>query len=90
MSNAKLLKQLRQPLIDEAVGVNENYRTSEEDRNLELGFLYGTAELIVALTISENESYNDIREEIAQQIDQRAAQLTYPILEVNGAKVASH
>lgn len=71
----------REYLIDAAVGVNENYRVDDRDRDLEVGFLYGTAEMIVALTLEDGESYHDVREEVAQQIDAKAAQTTYPVLQ---------
>jgi hypothetical protein len=71
----------RDELIDVAVGVNENYRIDDRDRDLEVGFLYGTAELITALTLGEDESYSEVRESIAQQIDQRAAKASYAVLD---------
>lgn len=70
----------REKLIDAAVGVNENYRVAQDEHDLELGFLYGTAEMVVALTLREGESYHDVREQIARQIDERAAKQTYRVL----------
>lgn len=76
----------REALIDTAVGLNENYRTDETDHDLELGFLYGTAEMVVASTLKPDESYHDLREAVAAQIDKAAAEKTYPIMKVNGYK----
>jgi hypothetical protein len=76
----------RTRLIEAAVGVNENYRTDDTDRDTEVGFLYGTAEMIVALTLKDEESYGDLREELARAIDKLAAEQSYPLLECNGWK----
>jgi hypothetical protein len=73
----------RAKLLDTAVYANESYRVDEDDRDLEIGFLYGTAEMIVALTIMDGESYSDLREELAREIDKRAAPKTYAILDCN-------
>jgi hypothetical protein len=71
----------RDTLIDAAIGANENYRDSaQDDRDLELGFLYGTAEMVVMLTITDGESYHDLRESIAKQIDEAASKITYRVL----------
>jgi hypothetical protein len=76
----------RTRLLDAAVGVNANYRNDDTDHDLELGFLYGTAEMIVALTLKDDESYHDLREELARAIDALAAEQSYPLLECNGWK----
>lgn len=73
----------RAELINTAAGANENYRIGD-GRELELGFLYGTAELITTLTLGPDESYSDAREAIARQIDLEAATGTYPLLSING------
>jgi hypothetical protein len=70
----------RDELIETAIGVNENYRVNKFDKELETGFLYGTAELIVALTIQKNESYSELRGQIARQIDAKAAKNSYRVL----------
>lgn len=62
-------------LLNHAAGVNANYRgvSGEEGRELETGFLYGTAELVLVIVgLKENESYSDRREQIAREIDRRA------------------
>jgi hypothetical protein len=69
----------REELIEAAVGVNENYRIDASD-TMEIGFLYGTAELITALTLQDGESYGEVRERIARQIDREAAKATYSVL----------
>jgi hypothetical protein len=71
----------RAKLIDVAVGLNENYRSEMSDLyKMELGFLYGTAEFVTALTLQKDESYCEVREEIARKIDQEAQKTTYPLL----------
>ncbi len=58
-------------LILLAAGLNTSYRGVEEDeRDLEIGFLYGTAEMVLGLVgLPPHESYSDRREEIARFID---------------------
>lgn len=73
-------------LIEAAVGVNANYRVDSNNRDLEVGFLYGTAELITVLVLGPNQSYSDVREEIAREIDRKAAKDSYPLLPANGGK----
>lgn len=73
----------RAKLIDVAIGLNENYRVGKGEVPLEIGFLYGTVEFITALTLKPNESYSDVREEIAQEIDRKAAEKTYPLIQKN-------
>ncbi len=70
----------RPELIAAAVGQTETYRTDIDDRDLEIGHLYGMADLITALTLGETESFSDAREAIAQEIDRIAGQATYRIL----------
>lgn len=77
------MKYNRDDLIATAVAVNEGYRIGDS-RKLEIGFLYGTAEMIVSLTLADNESYGELREELARKIDKEAAKLTYPLLPSNG------
>lgn len=79
----------RESLIDTAISVNENYRCNAEEpseRTLEVGFLYGTTEMIAVATLLTAESYQRVREEIATQIDKAAAKRTYPLLPANGYK----
>jgi hypothetical protein len=78
----------RAKLIEVAANVNGNYRVDDNDIDLEVGFLYGTAELITALTLGKDESYNDVREEIARQIDLLAGGTSYLLLPANGANMA--
>jgi hypothetical protein len=60
-------------LVDQAAQVNASYRVDADERTLEVGFLYGTAELIIAITgLLPTESYSDKREAIATLIDERA------------------
>lgn len=73
----------REALSDAAAGVNEGYRINQAEADLELGFLMGTAELITALTLQENESYSEVREAIATEIDKRAARSTYAVHPAN-------
>lgn len=73
----------RNKLLEAAIGVNSGYRVNELDSDLETGFLYGTAEMIVALTLKDNESYGDLREELARQIDKEAGKDSYCILPSN-------
>lgn len=71
----------RESLVQTAIVVNESYRTGdEEDRDLEIGFLYGTAEMIVSATLQDHESYNDLREELARRIDAGAAKAAYALI----------
>jgi hypothetical protein len=52
---------------------------TEDERDLEVGFLYGTAELVLGLNgILFEESYSDRRELIAKAIDKRAVELGAP------------
>jgi hypothetical protein len=74
------MKYDREDLIQTAIGVNENYRCVDDCQDLEIGFLYGTAEMIVALTLEKHESYGELRKEIALRIDHEAAKITYSIL----------
>lgn len=78
----------RDELIEAAIGVNEGYRgvSGDDDRDLEVGFLYGTAELILVLTFVDGESYHDSREAIAAKIDKGAKKNSYPLLPCNGYK----
>ncbi len=61
----------RETLIDAAIGANENYRVNEDGGDMEIGFLYGTAELITVLTLQQDESYSLVREKIAHQTEQQ-------------------
>lgn len=69
----------REELIEIAAGVNEGYRIGD-DKTLEIGFLFGTAELITSLTLKDGESYHDVRLDIAKAIDNKAKLKTYSIL----------
>ena len=82
------MSAMRAELLTNAVDLNENYRNddSSASHDLEVGFLYGTAEMIVALTLKNEESYHDLREELARAIDSMAAERSYPVLNVNGWK----
>lgn len=79
------MKTTREEMIEAAIGLNESYRIGEDVETLEVGFLYGTAELITTLTLGEDESFSDVRKEIAKQIDKGAAESTYPLLPENFA-----
>lgn len=71
----------REELIATAVALNEAYRsTGEQDLELDLGFLMGTAEMVTTLTLGPDESYHDVREELAHVIDAQASVTTYRML----------
>lgn len=72
----------RAELIEIAIGINENYRTEDSPimKDLEIGFLYGCAEMILTLTLREGESYSEMREVIANEIDHRVGNSTYRVL----------
>lgn len=65
-------------LIDAAAIVNAGYRddkSTPEERSLEIGFLYGTAELVLAVNgLLPTDSYSDRREVVARAIDRRAVE----------------
>lgn len=74
-------------LIDAAAIVNAGYRVDCEtpaERSLEVGFLYGTAELVLTLNgMLPSDSYSERREAIAKAIDRRAVEqhgAEYPLI----------
>lgn len=74
---------MRSRLIQTAADLNANYRCDKDDRDLELGFLFGTAEMVAALLIAEglsHESFSDLRHAIAKEIDKLASGESYVIL----------
>ena len=86
MSRSKTQRlRLRAELVESAVAENDAYRDLSNPRDLEIGYLYGQADLIVNATIGPDESFSDLRTEIAEEIDRRATE-KYPLLPVNGYK----
>ena len=70
----------RDELIRLAAKLNNDYRVGDKTPDdLEIGFLYGTAELILAATWEDGASYSELREHIAHQIDELAAVDSYSV-----------
>ena len=60
-------------LLGAAARINADYRGNIDERELELGFLYGTAELVlVTIGLLPEDSYSERREAIAKAIDDLA------------------
>lgn len=78
--------KLRAELIQAAIGENSDYRDESNGRDLEVGYLYGMADLITVMTLGDDESFSDTRHDIAAQIDKGAMKEKYAILPENGYK----